>query len=397
MLRRLSILKASGMARNPSSLPEQLAQDVHEENKLLRRRLEDYLAQAHRNESKLRCFQSHELRLIGLNSLFELIQDLLYPNPSVFNWDAVTLLLLDPEYEVRRILEEEGVDVRDHPGLMFATRDDDLNPLLPASLFPLLGPYKPRRHAPLFASTRRTPNSIALLPLVRHGRLIGSLNIGSYNAERFVKGVRTDFLEHLAAVAAICIENAVNLERLKRQGLTDTLTAINNRRFFDQRLKEELERAAREGHRLTCLLLDVDHFKQVNDRHGHQVGDHVLREVAALIRAQLRGSDVLSRYGGEEFAALLSRSGAAEAAEVAERIRHGVAEHGFQTAEGQRFQVTLSIGIAAYDPARFRGGKPDGALLVGHADRALYEAKSGGRDKVVSAGEIGDDKEEQWY
>lgn len=385
------------MANTSSTLSERMAQDVCEENKLLRRRLEDYLAQAHKNESKLRRFQSHELRLIGLNSLFELIQDILYPNPSVFNWDVVTLMLLDPEYEVRRILEEEGVDVRDHVGLLFATRDDDLDVLFPTSLFPLLGPYKSRQHAPLFASTHRSPGSIALLPLVRHGRLIGSLNIGSYNAERFVKGVRTDFLEHLAAVVAICIENATNLERLKRQGLTDTLTAINNRRFFDQRLKEELERAAREGIRLTCLLLDVDHFKKVNDSYGHQVGDHVLREVAALIRAQLRGSDVLSRYGGEEFAALLSRSGSAEAAEVAERIRHSVAAHGFQAAEGQEFRVTISIGVATYDPSQCDGAKLNGAVLVGHADRALYQAKSAGRDRVISAGEIGDARDEQWF
>jgi diguanylate cyclase (GGDEF)-like protein len=289
------------------------------------------------------------------------------------------------------------VDLRDHPGLMFAARDDDLDGLFPVSLFPLLGPYRPRQHAPLFAPIRRSPNSVALLPLVRHGRLIGSLNVGSYGADRFVKGVRTDFLEHLAAVAAICIENAVNLERLKRQGLTDTLTAVNNRRFFDQRLKEELERAAREGVRLTCLLLDVDHFKKVNDSYGHPAGDQVLREVAALIRAQLRGSDVLSRYGGEEFAALLSRSGAAEAAEVAERIRHSAAEHVFQAADGQPFRVTLSIGVAAYDPSRSAGDKPSGTVLVGCADRALYQAKAGGRDRVVIAGEIGDGEEEPWF
>ena len=373
-------------------MTEYAVKDINAENKMLRRRLEDYLVQAHKNESKLRRFQTHALRLIGLNSLFELIQDILYPNPEMFNWDVVTLLLLDPEYEVRRILEEEGIELRDHAGLLFATQDDDLDVLFPASLFPLLGPYKAKRHGPLFASTRRSPSSVALLPLVRHGRLIGSLNIGSYNAERFVKGVSTDFLEYLAAVVAICIENAANLERLKRQGLTDTLTAVNNRRFFDQRLNEELERAVREGIQLTCLLLDVDFFKRVNDSYGHQVGDYVLREVAALIRAQLRGSDVLSRYGGEEFAVLLSRSGAAEACEVAERIRQSIAAHSFTAVEGQAFRVTISIGVATYNP-QTSGGKVKlpGGTLVGHADRALYAAKAGGRDRVISVGEIAPD------
>jgi two-component system cell cycle response regulator len=378
-------------------MSDHAVKDIYSENKLLRRRLEDYVAQAHRNESKMRRFQAHALRLMGLNSLCELIQNILYPNPTLFNWDVVTLLLLDAEYEVRRILEEEGVELRDHAGLLFACHDDDLDGLFPSSLFPLLGPYKPKRHGPLFAATRRSPNSIALLPLVRHGRLIGSLNIGSYNAERFVRGVSTDFLEYLAAVVAICIENATNLGRLKRQGLTDTLTGINNRRFFDQRLNEELERAVRDGIQLTCLLLDVDFFKQVNDNYGHQVGDQVLREVARLIRVQLRGSDVLSRYGGEEFAALLSRSGMAEASEVAERIRHSVAAHAFSDDEGRTFRVTISIGVATYNPLNCPGReKLPGEVLVGHADRALYAAKSAGRNKVIGAGEI-DLNKQHWY
>lgn len=374
-----------------------VSNDLLQENRLLRRRMEDYLSQAHRNEAKLRRFQSHELRLIGLNSLFELVQEILYPDPSVFSWDLVTLLLLDPEYEIRRILEEEGVDVGEHPGLMFAAASDELDALFPSSLFPTLDPYKTKQHGPLFAPLRRSPNSVALLPLMRHGRVIGSLNIGSYSAERFVKGVRTDFLEHLAAVVAICIENACNLERLKRQGLTDTLTAINNRRFFDQRLKEELERAAREGLPLTCLLLDVDHFKRVNDTHGHQVGDHVLREVAALIRAQLRGSDVLSRYGGEEFSALLLRTGIHEAAEVAERVRQNVAAHHFADPAGQTFQVTISIGFATFHPEKADGMiKLQGDVLVGHADRALYEAKSAGRNRVIGAGMVNPHKD-AWF
>src|SRR3569832_568983 len=196
-----------------------LSDDLHQENRLLRRRLEDYLAQAHRNEAKLRRFQSHELRLIGLNSMFEVIQEILYPDPSVFSWDMVTLLLLDPEYEIRRILDEEGVDASEHAGLMFDAASDELDVLFPSSLFPTLKPNKNKQHKPQNTTNHHTPKSNTQQPLVRHGRVIGSLNIGSYSVERFVKGVRTDFMEHLAAVVAICIENACNLERLKRQGL----------------------------------------------------------------------------------------------------------------------------------------------------------------------------------
>ena len=279
------------------------------------------MTQARHNERKMRRFQAQELRLIGLNSLFELIETVIYPDRSAFNWDLVTLWLLDPEYEIRRALEEEGIDLAAHPAMMFARDRDDLDSLYPISLFPTLGPYKSKIHAALFPKSIGTPSSVALLPLVRHGKLIGSLNIGSYYPERFVRGFRTDFLEHLAAVVAICLENATNLERIKRLGLTDTLTAVNNRRYFDQRLNEEIGHSIRNEEPLSCLLLDVDLFKNVNDTYGHQTGDEVLREIAALGRAQLRGSDVLSRYGGEEFAALLVQTNSDKALEVAERIR----------------------------------------------------------------------------
>jgi len=360
-----------------------------EQRNVLRYKLDDMLEQARCNERKLRRFRALELTLIGTDSLFELIAAVLFPERSGFNWDLVTLLLLDPEYEVQRILTEEGVNLADYPSLMFATDKDSLDSLRQISLFPLLGPYRRKKHNVLFPCKKKAPASIMLLPLVRRGRLIGTLNIGSFSAERFMKGVRTDFFEHFAAVFAVCLENATNLERLKRLGLTDTLTAINNRRFFDQRLKEEIETAKRSDTLLTCLLLDVDFFKRVNDSYGHQVGDHVLMEVAALIRAQLRGSDVLSRYGGEEFAALLSKTGEAEALEVAERVRASIENHRFETSDGSCFQVTISIGLATFNSRLDEHSMLIGdEYLVGETDRAMYSAKEGGRNQVVSVGEI---------
>lgn len=368
---------------------ENHTRNLQAENTRLHRQVEDFMTQARQNERKLRRFQSLELRLIGITSLYELIELVLYPDYSTFRWDVVTLLLLDPEYEIQRVLEGEGVEPSEHPTLMFATEHDRLQTLFPASMFPMLGPFRPRQHASLFPKPRRAPATVMLLPLVRRGTLIGSLNIGSYSKDRFVKGVRSDFFDHLAAVVAICLENAVNLERLKRQGLTDTLTAVNNRRFFDQRLGEEIEAAKRDGLPLSCLLLDVDHFKRVNDRHGHQVGDHVLMEVAALIRAQLRGNDVLARYGGEEFGALLAHTSNEKAAEVAERVRTDIAQREFGLPGGGCFTVTISIGVATFDPAcDKRGERIHGEELIGHADKALYTAKAAGRNRVVSAGDV---------
>lgn len=363
--------------------------ELHAQNLSLRQKLDTLMDEARANERKLRRFERLELRLVGMNSLFELVKALIYPDQGASQWDVVTLTLMDPEHEIRRMLVAEGAVLDDHPHLVFCDDLAQLTAMYPHSLFPTLGAYRQARHGGLFPQGQARPASVALLPLVRYGKLIGSLNIGSIDPNRFDRSARTDFFEHFAAIAAICIENACNVQRLRHQGLTDTLTSVNNRRFFDQRLQEEIDLARRYGQPLSCMLLDVDFFKKVNDTYGHQVGDQVLREVAALIRAQLRGSDVLSRYGGEEFAALLSKANNETVVEVAERVRRHVAEHEFRLPNGSVFNVTISIGVATYSPAvADPRNKPSGELLVGYADRCLYAAKGGGRNRVIATGDV---------
>ena len=375
------------LPRNISTYTAQPRSNLHAQNTNLRQKLDQFMSEARRNERKLRRFERLELQLIGLDSLYDLVKTLLYPDKSDFQWDSVSLVLIDPEYDLRRMLEDEGVRLEDHPSLIFVSSLGQLDSGYPHSFFPSVGRYRPARHKSLFPLSR--PRSVTLLPLVRYGKLIGSLNIGSLDAERYADGSRTDFFEHLAAIIAICIENAANVQRLRRQGLTDTLTAINNRRFFDQRLQEEIEVAQRNQAPLSCMLLDVDYFKKVNDSYGHQVGDQVLREVAALVRAQLRGSDVLSRYGGEEFSALLSNTSAETAAEVAERVRKGVEGHVFHLPDGETFTVTISIGVATCTPTgEAEAISSGGEFLVGQADRRMYQAKAAGRNAVVCAGDL---------
>ncbi len=388
----------------PEILPAPELSGATNRDTSLRQRLDDVLAEGRQNERKLRRFQALELRLIGLGSLWELIEAVLYPDATNSQWDMVTLLLVDPEYEIQRTLEDAGIAIADHPALIFVGSLDGLNSLHPYSLFPMLGPFQANRHSGLFPQLRRAASrlgSVALLPMVRYGKLIGSLNIGSDNHERFVKGMRADILEHFAAIVAICLENAVNLERLKRQGLTDTLTAVNNRRFFDQRLSEEVAAARRNLRPLSCMLLDIDHFKRVNDTYGHQMGDQVLREIATVIRTQLRGGDVLSRYGGEEFSVLLSQTGAEGALEIAERVRHSIDAYRFTlppNAQGSvQFAVTISIGVATFNPEHDpHAVKMNGNVLLGHADRALYDAKARGRNRVVGVGDIVQMAQEVW-
>jgi len=134
------------------------------------------------------------------------------------------------------------------------------------------------------------------------------------------------------------------------------------------------------------MFLDLDHFKQVNDNHGHQIGDHLLRDAAGIIADQLRSGDTLARYGGEEFVALLPREGRADAEAVAERIRGRIERHSFEYGDGLQLQVTCSIGISIYLPgARDRDVASIAEGLVADADTAVYLAKDAGRNRVVLA------------
>lgn len=160
---------------------------------------------------------------------------------------------------------------------------------------------------------------------------------------------------------------------------TDGLTGLDNRRAFMQRAEDMLRQAERFGHPCSVLMMDIDHFKSVNDGHGHAIGDEALRAVARVMRECLRGVDVLGRLGGEEFAAILPETGDGKAALVAERLRAGVEALRVDLAGGDVLRLTLSLGIA--------GKRPGETLesLLGRADAALYAAKQAGRNRVEVA------------
>ena len=168
----------------------------------------------------------------------------------------------------------------------------------------------------------------------------------------------------------------LRMAALRRLSWQDPLTQLFNRRGFDNRSSREWARALRFGRPLSVLALDLDHFKRVNDAHGHAAGDHVLRTAAALCRLQLRDMDILARMGGEEFSILLPETALDQAKAVAERIRHAL-QHMGATWQGAHIPMTVSIGLAVRGPA-------DATLadLLDRADEALYRAKESGRNKV---------------
>ncbi|MEA5097349.1 MAG: sensor domain-containing diguanylate cyclase, partial [Burkholderiaceae bacterium] len=299
--------------------------------------------------------------------------------------DAITLLAVEAEFDLRRAMTDLKLDPQAWPDLLLLPNmySNDFAPA--TSLKPELGLFSADRHSILFPTTLPPPASVAIVPLRRQDRLLGYINFGSHDIARFSRDVATDFIEEQASIVAICLENVLNNERLKHIGLTDPLTGVYNRRFVETRLREEIRRAQRQGYALSCLFVDIDHFKQVNDTLGHQDGDNVLREVAARIKAALRLSDTLGRFGGEEFVVLLGDTPITGACHVAERIRADVANRAFHSESGHTCQTTVSIGVATLLPDHDSLTTETAAQqLVADADRALYQAKNAGRNRVVA-------------
>ena len=174
-------------------------------------------------------------------------------------------------------------------------------------------------------------------------------------------------------------ELARRAEEVERLTFTDSLTGLPNRRAFDQRMEHELARSVRYGEALSLVMVDLDHFKQVNDRFGHSVGDEALKAVAGSLRAEARSIDTLARWGGEEFAVLVPATGAASATLLAERVRRRIGTTPMP--EGVP-PITASVGVAGW-----LGPEEGSAGLFKRADEALYKAKNDGRNRVRVAEE----------
>lgn len=355
------------------------------ENQQLRAHLQDLLEQGHNNQQIMHRHHLLNLKLISANSMVELLKTMFESLRDSSSLDMVTLLVLDTEYEIRRVMVNLNIDPATFPNLLLMQNPGKLEAGLLRLQKPELGIFSAERHGIMFPANQPAPASVAIMPLYRQKKLIGHLNFGSMDANRFASHIATDFIQEQASIIAICLENVINNERLKHIGLTDPLTGVNNRRHIETRLHEEIKRAQRQGYALSCLYIDIDYFKQINDFLGHQEGDEVLCEVAARIKAELRLSDALGRFGGEEFVVLLIDTSAAGARHVAERIRASIANRSFQLNAGKSCQATVSIGIATLSAQSTR--QPTEAIaqeFIGNADLALYQAKNGGRNRVAS-------------
>jgi len=213
--------------------------------------------------------------------------------------------------------------------------------------------------------------SILAIPLLAAGKVVGVLSAASAETSAF-----TEEHETLGRLLANCAVPAIDKARLERLAMTDYQTMAYSARYLAPRLTEEMERSERQSTPLSILLFDLDHFKRVNDAHGHAVGDRVLRAFCDRVREAVRQPDVLVRRGGEEFILIMPGADAAGAVAVAERVRERVARAPIEGG-GIHVRQTASIGVATWD----RNETPE--ELERRADLAMYEAKRAGRDLVV--------------
>jgi len=360
-------------------------QDLHvcescelvDENHRLKAQLETLHERAAETEALFQRLQAWEFQLLGIDSLPQLLECMTGDLRERFQVDQARLLLPDEDRRIRSLLDAN--EAKPPPDLLFARplsdwldlREPQLAVLDDAGLPPLFDANGPVR-------------SVALLPLVREQRFFGLLALGSRDATRYTADLQTHALARLAAICVVCLENAVNRARLEQGGLTDALTGLHNRRSLEQRLQTEVDRARGARRPLSCLFLDLDLFKEINDCYGHSAGDAVLREVACRLRSTLRGGDVAARFGGDELAVLLPGVSQRDAKAMAERILAVISGEPLKLDDGVLIPLSLSIGVGSLEHDQLTEDVAySGQELLRVADSALYEAKRGGRGRVA--------------
>jgi diguanylate cyclase (GGDEF)-like protein len=223
------------------------------------------------------------------------------------------------------------------------------------------------------SKTRFETRSILCAPLISRGRTIGVVEIINKLKGRFTQR-DLDVLLTLVEPCAIAIENAILFQRTEQLTITDDLTKLFNSRYLNVYLGREIKRCKRHGIPLSVIFLDLDGFKGINDQYGHLAGSGTLAEVGAILAEAVRESDILARYGGDEFVVVLPETPPAGALVIAERLRRAIEAHAFLQAQGLTARISASFGISSYPD---HGLTPEG--LIQKADQAMYRVKE--RDK----------------
>ncbi|QQR74680.1 MAG: diguanylate cyclase [Holophagales bacterium] len=300
--------------------------------------------------------------------------------PEIFDVRTATLLLATPETGHMVTLASTAFDLEEQFDQSFLLAPDDAGiQMLRRSARPLVASLPAARSATMAQRLRRLGAELAV-PLISQETMVGLLLLGEKTDGRPYTAEELELLSLLGHHVATVFENARLFESATYEGLTGLL---RREAILDQ-LERELQRAARYRRPLSIALADLDHFKSINDRHGHLVGDLVLKRTAQAVALALRATDTVGRFGGEEFLVVLPETDLTGASAVAEKLREVVEELQIELEDGEVLGVTTSIGLASVPDAERPGLKSARDLLV-EADRALYRAKAEGRNRIEPA------------
>ncbi len=346
--------------------------------KELKNQFTDLIENARLNEQLFKRFSQFEALLMESNDLNSLLNAMTKEFTRYFEVPFLKLVL---EEDIFTHWHLAPVNLNNYDNVMAFPLKEHAHLLINKSGSLYMGSVPKRLNSELHVPINTA--SFAQLPLIRNNTLIGMLNLGSPDPARFRPDMATDFLERLTMIASLCFENACNMEQVRQLSLIDGLTGVCNRRAFDDIIIQETSSTMRHQRQLSCLFIDIDHFKKINDQYGHQVGDEALKQLSAQIKPLLRRSDHIARYGGEEFSIILPETDLYHANLIAERIRQTIADTNFEML-GQQLKMTLSIGVSCLDGASDGGATIDkiAELLIKDADEQVYIAKKGGRNRV---------------
>ena len=314
-------------------------------------------------------------KAISLLSLEQISSVLIDRLPSVFSIDYFTLFLYDQDKRKLNLMCHNHPEIESSFSIPLSS-----SPIMEAAV--LRGQYIREQDFSTSSYYRGADNPLfkkgyfVSIPLMIEKEIVGLLNINDVGQDSFDVG-DLDFILNLSEFIAMSISNAVLYEQANKLAVTDGLTGISNRQSVEKSLQIEFERSKRYNSPLSLILLDVDHFKDVNDTYGHQKGDEILIAFASLLKKACRANDIAARYGGEEFLMILPQSNAQGAFKIAERVREEMMKISF-TGNESNFAVTVSCGVAEFNKDCESINK-----LITVADQALYEAKNGGRNKTI--------------
>jgi two-component system, cell cycle response regulator len=311
---------------------------------------------------------------------------------EIASFDLAAVTVYDEASQMHEVssAKSEGGDIDDLVGSRFAHNAGLVSMVVKNKCaLPYKGDFDAGRQIVL---TRRLPwpkmPSLLVLPLLLHERVLGTLILGARRKHAFGDAVRPT-LEVLASHLAVSLSNARMVQRLEEMATTDGLTGLFNKRAMLEAAEQKVKAAARFGQKLSVVIADIDLFKKVNDTHGHDVGDLIIKGLAGVLQRQKRSTDVVARFGGEEFVVLCEQTDEAGATLLAERIREDFEKTTFHIPGGS-VKATCSLGAATFPEA---GRDWDGIFKA--ADEALYSSKRGGRNRVTAAAPRSNDGRER--